>query len=71
MSGPDCPIHGKPMDYLSTWNQWKYYCKQCDKRYNDSYQTMGEDFRAEGLQQTPQERPEGRDLRRPSEVRAK
>lgn len=47
MNGPDCPIHKKAMQYLATFNQWKYYCPLCDKRYNDKYQTMGPDYRPE------------------------
>lgn len=40
MNGPDCPIHHKPMGWLSTWNQWEYYCEACDKRYNRNMKTM-------------------------------
>jgi len=40
MNGPDCPVHKTPMDWLSTWNQWQYYCKACDLRYNDNMKSM-------------------------------
>lgn len=36
MNGPNCPkdkSHGES-EYLSTTNEWKYYCKKCDKRFN-------------------------------------
>lgn len=41
MDGEPCPIHKKPMWLLSTWNQWKYYCKECDARYNKYMEKMG------------------------------
>jgi hypothetical protein len=34
MDGPNCPVHGKPMHWLSTINQWEYHCPVCDMRYN-------------------------------------
>ena len=35
MKGPNCPIHTwHPMDWLSTLNEWQYYCRLCDLRYN-------------------------------------
>lgn len=34
MNGPNCPIDGTPMHWLSTWNQWEYYCPACDARYD-------------------------------------
>lgn len=35
MSGPPCAIHGSNMDWLATTNEWEFYCKACDKRYNN------------------------------------
>lgn len=43
MDGPDCPIHRKPMWWLSTWNEWEFYCKECDKRYNKKFEVMPKD----------------------------
>jgi hypothetical protein len=34
------------MDYLSTTNQWTYYCRWCDERYNDRYERMSEVMKA-------------------------
>lgn len=40
MNGPDCPVHGTPMDWLSTLNEWEYYCRECDMRYNARMKRM-------------------------------
>ena len=40
MDGPDCPIHHTPMWLMSTINQWRYYCKACDQRYNEALEPM-------------------------------
>lgn len=35
MWGPNCPRCGKgPTDLLSTLNEFEYYCKPCDIRFN-------------------------------------
>lgn len=43
MNGPNCPIHGQPMEWLSTANEWEYYCKLCDWRYNRKLERKPED----------------------------
>jgi len=36
MWGPNCPKCGKgPTDWLATTNEWRWYCKPCDIRFND------------------------------------
>ena len=40
MNGPDCPIHGTPMDWLATTNEWEYACRACDRRYNVELEPM-------------------------------
>ncbi len=42
MNGPPCPVHGTDMDWLSTINEWEYYCKTCDVRYNQNMKRMDE-----------------------------
>ena len=41
MDGPSCKVHpNTKMWWLSTTNQWVYYCKECDKRYNKKFEEM-------------------------------
>ena len=40
MNGEDCPIHKTPMWLLATTNEWIYYCKTCDCRYNERMEPM-------------------------------
>ena len=41
MDGPNCLVHSDtPMWLLSTFNQWKYYCPKCDRRYNEEFVPM-------------------------------
>jgi hypothetical protein len=40
MSGTDCPNCGKTMYLGSTWNEWIYECKPCEKRYNRQLEVM-------------------------------
>ena len=40
MNGPDCPTHKVPMHWLSTRNEWEYFCPLCDKRYNAKMEVM-------------------------------
>ena len=40
MDGDDCPIHKKPVWLLSTTNEWRWYCRFCDERFNDTWETM-------------------------------
>ena len=43
MKGPYCPIHAMPMDWLSTSNEWEYYCPLCDRRYNQTLEPKPEE----------------------------
>lgn len=40
MDGPNCPTHGSPMQYLSTSNEWVFYCEECDVRYSRQLERM-------------------------------
>ena len=40
MDGLACPVHTTPMDWLSTANQWVFYCRACDRRYNWALELM-------------------------------
>jgi hypothetical protein len=40
MWGPNCPRCGKgPTEWLATTNEWRWYCKPCDIRFNDRLET--------------------------------
>ena len=40
MNGPDCPVHGTPMGWVSTFNEWEFVCVACDRRYNRDLEPM-------------------------------
>jgi hypothetical protein len=40
MEGPACPLCVKPTDLLSTENEWKYYCRSCDIRFNGDREVL-------------------------------
>ena len=48
--GPPCPKCKVDGDLLSTTNEWKYYCPDCDIRYNEKGEIFGaQHYTSEGL----------------------